>query len=131
MRLDVLWLFMMKLLNSTEYLEVYHNYQHNVITNPHKATKLFDRTANKRKYQLSRPDEVGTFLELPPPALHGDLSVSVIAPGALIDKSSLHLIEIIDYDRSYNEEYLNDLILKAKPSWEGVGDADEWLSQLR
>lgn len=48
-----------------------------------------------------------------------------------IDKSSLKLEEIIDYDRTYNEEYLNELIRKAKPSWAGVGDADEWLSQMR
>lgn len=48
-----------------------------------------------------------------------------------IDKGSLTLIEIIDYDRSFNEDYLNSLIRKAKPSWHGIGDADEWLAQLR
>ena len=48
-----------------------------------------------------------------------------------IDKTSLKLLEIIDYDRRYNEDYLSSLIQKATPSWEGVNDADDWLSQLR
>jgi len=48
-----------------------------------------------------------------------------------IDKSTLKLVEIIDYDRRYNEDYLSGLIKKATASWEGVGDADDWLSQLR
>ncbi len=48
-----------------------------------------------------------------------------------IDKTTLELVEIIDYDRKYNEEYLNGLIKKATASWEGVGDADEWVSGMR
>lgn len=48
-----------------------------------------------------------------------------------MDKSSLKLLEIIDYNPSYREDYIKSLINKARKSWEGVGDADEWLSQLR
>ena len=48
-----------------------------------------------------------------------------------IDKSTLNLLEIIDYDPSFKEDYIKGLISKARKSWEGVGDPDEWLSQLR
>lgn len=48
-----------------------------------------------------------------------------------IDKSTLKLLEIIDYSPSYKEDYIKGLIDKARGSWEGVRDADEWLSQLR
>lgn len=48
-----------------------------------------------------------------------------------IDKSSLELIDIIDYNPSFKEDYLNNLIKKAKKSWAGVGDADEWLQNMR
>jgi len=47
------------------------------------------------------------------------------------DKSALRLLEIIDYDRSYANDYLEGLITKATVSWEGIGDADEWLSEMR
>jgi hypothetical protein len=48
-----------------------------------------------------------------------------------IDKSTLKLLEIIDYERKYNENYLAGLIEKATASWEGIGDADDWLSRMR
>lgn len=48
-----------------------------------------------------------------------------------IDRTTLMLLEIIDYDQKFNEDYLGGLIKKATASWEGIGDADEWLSQLR
>jgi hypothetical protein len=48
-----------------------------------------------------------------------------------IDKTTLKLIEIIDYEPSYKASYINGLIDKARNSWEGITDADEWLSQLR
>ena len=48
-----------------------------------------------------------------------------------IDKLSLKLIEIIDYNPSYQEDYLTGLINKARESWMGIKDADEWLSDLR
>lgn len=48
-----------------------------------------------------------------------------------IDKSTLSLLGIIDYNRSYTEDYISGLINKATRTWEGVLDADEWLSQMR
>jgi hypothetical protein len=48
-----------------------------------------------------------------------------------LDKSTLGLVEIIDFDRSYKEEYISGLIKKATPSWEDIGDVDEWLKQMR
>lgn len=48
-----------------------------------------------------------------------------------LDKSTLSLLEIIDYDRNYKEEYIAGLIQKATASWEDVGDVDEWLRQMR
>ncbi len=48
-----------------------------------------------------------------------------------LDKSSLSLVQIIDYDRNYKEEYISGLIQKATASWEDVGDVDEWLKQMR
>jgi hypothetical protein len=46
------------------------------------------------------------------------------------DKSSLSLLELIDFNPKYDESYLNGLIGKAKKNWSGV-DADEWLYNLR
>lgn len=48
-----------------------------------------------------------------------------------IDKNDLRLIDIIDYNPAFKEEYLKSLIKKAKQSWENINDADEWLSSLR
>ncbi len=50
---------------------------------------------------------------------------------AEIDKNSLELIDIIDYNPSFKEDYLNSLIKKAKRSWADVPDADEWLQNTR
>ncbi len=48
-----------------------------------------------------------------------------------LDKSSLKLLEIVDYDRNYKDDYISELISKASISWAGIGDADEWLSEMR
>ena len=48
-----------------------------------------------------------------------------------IDKASLKLVQIIDYNPAFKEDYINGLISKAQKSWVGVTDADEWLSNLR
>ncbi|MFN0138648.1 MAG: hypothetical protein ACKVQW_01005 [Pyrinomonadaceae bacterium] len=48
-----------------------------------------------------------------------------------IDKSSLNLVEIINYDKRADQDYLNGLIAKASASWRGISDADDWLSRLR
>ena len=48
-----------------------------------------------------------------------------------IDKSTLQLLEIIGYNPSFKEDYLQSLINKAKNSWADVKDADEWLQSTR
>ncbi len=50
---------------------------------------------------------------------------------AEIDKGSLILIDIIDYNPSYKEDYIKSLIKKAKSNWSDVNDADEWLQNVR
>jgi len=47
-----------------------------------------------------------------------------------IDKKSLKLIELIDYNPKFDQEYLNDLIRKAKPKIKSI-DVDDWLTSLR
>jgi hypothetical protein len=48
-----------------------------------------------------------------------------------IDKSELKLVDIIDYNPLYKEDYIHSLIKKAKNSWGNVKDADDWLSNMR
>lgn len=48
-----------------------------------------------------------------------------------LDKSELKLVDIIDYNPSYKEDYIKSLIIKAKKSWGNATDADDWLSNLR
>lgn len=48
-----------------------------------------------------------------------------------IDRASLKLLEMIDSSPSYQEDYIKSLINKARKNWEGISDADEWLSQFR
>ena len=47
-----------------------------------------------------------------------------------IDKTALKLIELIDFNPTYDEHYLNSLILKAKAHWKNI-NPDEWLNNLR
>lgn len=47
-----------------------------------------------------------------------------------MDRSNLKLIELINYDPEYDEEYLSSLVGKAKGKWTGV-NADEFLSDFR
>lgn len=47
-----------------------------------------------------------------------------------MDPKSLRLIELINIKKKYDENYLESLIEKATPRWEGI-DADEWLKELR
>lgn len=48
-----------------------------------------------------------------------------------IEKSSLKFIGLIDYDPSFDEEYLTSLKVKAKKSWNNIKNPDEWLQQMR
>lgn len=47
------------------------------------------------------------------------------------DLSSFSFIELIDYQPKYDEAYLLSLRNKAKNSWLGNIDADEWLRKMR
>lgn len=47
-----------------------------------------------------------------------------------IDRQSLKLIELIDYNPRFDKEYLNKLILKAKQNWNGI-NPDDWINELR
>lgn len=48
-----------------------------------------------------------------------------------LDKSSLKFIEIVEYQPTYDEKYLQSLRDKAKKSWLGNVDADNWLREIR
>ena len=47
-----------------------------------------------------------------------------------IDKSSLELLELIDYSPKFDEDYLKRLISRASPKWKGI-DANVWLANMR
>lgn len=47
-----------------------------------------------------------------------------------IDTKSLTLLELIDYQPKFDNDYLNSLIKKAKKSWNNI-NPDEWLFNLR
>lgn len=49
-----------------------------------------------------------------------------------IDTSNLNFIEFIDYNKSYNDDYLKGLREKANQTWLKSGfNADEWLKEIR
>lgn len=48
-----------------------------------------------------------------------------------LDKASLRFIELINYQPTYDEEYLKELRSRAKNNWLGSIDADEWLREIR
>lgn len=47
-----------------------------------------------------------------------------------LDLTSLKLVEIIDYDRKFNDRYLEDLIKRATPKFKGL-DVDAWIQEVR
>lgn len=47
------------------------------------------------------------------------------------DKSTLKFLELINYQPEYDEKYLKSLRDKAKKSWLGSINPDEWLKQIR
>ena len=47
-----------------------------------------------------------------------------------LDPSSLKLIEIINYERKFNDAYIEDLIKKATPKLENM-DVDSWIAEVR
>jgi len=48
-----------------------------------------------------------------------------------IDTSTLKFIELVDYQPEYNEFYLKSLREKAKKSWLGNINPDNWLTEIR
>ena len=48
-----------------------------------------------------------------------------------IDTTSLKFVELIDYQRKYDENYLSNLREKAKKNWLGNINAENWLQDLR
>jgi hypothetical protein len=48
-----------------------------------------------------------------------------------IDGNSLKFVELIDYHPKYDEAYLKNLRDKAKQSWLGTINPDEWLKEIR
>ena len=47
-----------------------------------------------------------------------------------VDTQSLKLIELIDIQKKYDQDYLDKLISKATPKWDNI-DAEDWLNELR
>jgi len=48
-----------------------------------------------------------------------------------VDKSTLEFIELVDYQPIYDEQYLRSLRNKAKESWLGGINSDDWLKEIR
>lgn len=48
-----------------------------------------------------------------------------------IDTSTLVFVELVDYQPRYDEHYLKTLRDRAKKSWLGKIDADEWLKEIK
>jgi hypothetical protein len=48
-----------------------------------------------------------------------------------IDVSSLKFIELVDYQPKYDEKYLKALRDKAKKSWLGTINPEDWLKEIR
>jgi hypothetical protein len=47
------------------------------------------------------------------------------------DKDSFEYLELIPYEKKYDEAYLNSLIEKATKNWAQIKDKDAWLHQIR
>ena len=48
-----------------------------------------------------------------------------------IDKSTLKFVELVDYQPTYDEQYLKGLRDKAKKNWLGTINPDNWLNNIR
>ncbi len=48
-----------------------------------------------------------------------------------LDKNEVKLLDFIDYEQSYDDNYLSSLINKASKSWKDIPDTDKWLSEIR
>src|SRR5690606_11769479 len=48
-----------------------------------------------------------------------------------MDTSSLTFLDLVDYEARYDDDYLSSLRKKAKESWLGKVDPDQWLREIR
>lgn len=48
-----------------------------------------------------------------------------------MDRNSLTFVDLFDFDMEYSESYLDDLLKKSAPAWQGIANADEWLEEIR
>ena len=48
-----------------------------------------------------------------------------------MDRNSLRFLELFDYDLEYSDSYLDRLIEKAAPAWDGAPPVNEWLDEIR
>lgn len=48
-----------------------------------------------------------------------------------MDRNSLKFVELFDHDPEYSDAYLDRLIEKAAPAWEGAPPVNEWLDEIR
>ncbi len=48
-----------------------------------------------------------------------------------LDNKAINFIEFVDYENTYDENYLNNLISQASKSWKDVPDTDKWLAEIR
>ena len=48
-----------------------------------------------------------------------------------LEKSEVKLLAFVNYEQSYDDDYLSSLINKASKSWKDVPDTDKWLAETR
>jgi len=48
-----------------------------------------------------------------------------------MDPNSLQFIELMDFDATYSQTYLDGLLRRSAPAWSEVDDADAWLEEVR
>lgn len=90
-------------------------------------------------------DEVGTVIVQTPVSFFENLTENIIykknygirATGKQhsvtgeIDTTTLQFVELVDFQPAYDETYLNELRSRAKKSWLGKIDPDQWLREIR
>lgn len=48
-----------------------------------------------------------------------------------MDRNSLKFLELFEYDMEYSDAYLDGLMRRAAPAWEGAPGVSEWLEEIR
>lgn len=88
-----------------------------------------------KEYGLLRIDVEKEYLEhLEDNPLYKEFGIRVMGRQNVItgemDLSTLKLVEMIDYDRRFNSQYLENLIEKATSKFKGI-DVDSWIKDIR